>query len=464
MLTDLDLLTASPAQLLECVVDMEPGLFAQSVLLMIDRSTLSPPDAVTCLQVHERISAWWASVQAEFLVAAASGDRQVDEFVLLDPRPGHDQERTVRVEDAVREEIAAALRWSPVTTGHRIDTARLLAGPLAATHEALSLGEISTGHVAVLAEASSRLPGRYADGGRHGVDFTIACAQLQSRVLPVARRGTLVATRAAARRAVLAIDADGARQRRLEARCTRDVYVVDDLDGISTLIARMATEDAHALMTAIDTRAATMDVAAGSEEMRIGEKRAAALRELVLDSATDLVPGAGHAGRPRRSAHLDLVIDLATLLDLADDPATLAGSGCSSGPVLADVIRDLLGDPDIAVTMRRLVTDPLTGHLLDIGRRSYAIPDRLREYVQARDVTCRFPGCRRRATTCQIDHARPWDDNGETSRQNLGALCVRHHQLKTHAGWTITTSQADGTCTWTSPQGRHYDHPPEQIA
>ena len=455
MLTDFDLLTASSAQLLECVVDMEPGLFAQSVLLMIDRSTLSPSDAVTCLQVHERISAWWASVQAEFLVAAASGDRQVEEFTLLDPRPGHDQERTVRVEDAVREEIAAALRWSPVTAQHRIDTARLLAGPLAATHEAMSLGEISTGHVAVLVEASSRLPGRYADGGQHGADFTIACAQLQSRVLPVARCGTLSATRAAARRAVLAIDADGARRRRLAARCTRDVYVVDDLDGISTLIARMATEDAHALMTAIDTRAA-----ADESTTPIGEKRATALRELVLDSATDLIPGSGHHGNARRSAHLDLVIDLATVLDLTDNPAQLTGSG----RVLPDVVRDLLADPDIAVTMRRLVTDPLTGHLLDIGRRSYAVPDRLREYVQARDVTCRFPGCRRRATTCQIDHAHPWDDNGQTSRDNLGALCVRHHQLKTHAGWAITESQADGTCTWTSPHGRHYDHPPEQIA
>jgi hypothetical protein len=194
--------------------------------------------------------------------------------------------------------------------------------------------------------------------------------------------------------------------------------------------------------------------------MRIGERRAAALRELVLDSATDLVPGSGHAGRPRRSAHVDLVIDLATLLDVTDDTAALAGSG----PVLPDVVRDLLADPDIAVTMRRLVTDPLTGHLLDIGRRSYAVPDRLRAFITARDVTCRFPGCNRRASRCQIDHAQPWDDNGTTSRDNLGALCVRHHQLKTHTGWTITESRADGTCTWTSPQGRPYDHPPEQIA
>ncbi len=451
MLTDFDLLTASPAQLLECVVDMEPGLFAQSVLLMIDRSALSPADAVTCLQVHERITAWWASVQAEFLVAAAGPDRVVEEFTLLDPRVDHDQERTIRIEDAIREEVAAALRWSPVTTQHRIDTARLLAGPLAATHEALALGDISTGHVAVMVEAAGRLP-------------VESLAHLQSRVLPVARRGTLSATRAASRRAVLVIDAEGARRRRLAARCTRAVYVVDELDGISTLIARLATEDAHAIMTAIDARVATMEAAAdnspGSSTALVGEKRAAALRELVLDSATDLVPGAGHHGRARRSAHVDLVIDLATLLDLNDEPAHLHGSG----PVVADLVRDLLADPDIAATMRRLVTDPLTGNLLDIGRRSYRIPDRLKAFIQTRDTTCRFPGCRRRATNCQIDHAIPWNDGGNTSRDNLGALCVRHHQLKTHTGWQITTSAADGSCTWQSPQGRRYEHPPKPAA
>ncbi|MDI1288607.1 MAG: DUF222 domain-containing protein, partial [bacterium] len=336
----------------------------------------------------------------------------------------------------------AALRWSPVTAQHRIDTARLLAGPLRPTHEALALGEITSGHVAVLVEAAGRVPEDRLD-------------DLQRRLLPVARRGTLSATRAAARRAVLAIDADGARRRRLAARCTRAVYVVDELDGISTLIARLATEDAHALMTAIDTRAN-----ADESTALIGEKRAAALRELVLDSATDLVPGSGHHGRPRRSAHLDLVIDLPTLLDLTDEPAHLHGSG----PVTADLVRDLLADPDIAVTMRRLVTDPLTGHLLDIGRRSYQVPDRLREFIQARDITCRFPGCQRPATRCQIDHATAWDDDGHTSRDNLGALCVRHHQLKTHTHWQIVDSDPDGRCTWISPQGRRYDHPPKPAA
>ena len=196
MFEDLDPFTASPGELLACVVDVEPGLFVQSVLLMVDPSTLCVDDAITYLQVHERVAAWWSSLQASALVAAASPVRMVQEFTLLDPRPGHDEERMVRIEDAIREEVAAAVRWSPATAQHRIDAARLLAGPLAATREALSLGEISTGHVAVVVEAAGRVPQDRQDA-------------LQARVLPVARRGTLSMTRAAAKRAVLAIDATG---------------------------------------------------------------------------------------------------------------------------------------------------------------------------------------------------------------------------------------------------------------
>jgi hypothetical protein len=134
--------------------------------------------------------------------------------------------------------------------------------------------------------------------------------------------------------------------------------------------------------------------------------------------------------------------------------AVIAGAG----PVGVDVVRELLADPDVAVTMRRLITDPLTGHLLDLGRTRYEVPDRLREYLTIGDLTCRFPGCARKASRCQVDHADPWDDGGGTDRRNLGALCVRHHQLKTHTGWTITSSHPDGSCAWISPHAREYQH------
>jgi hypothetical protein len=355
----------------------------------------------------------------------------------------------------VREELASAVRLSPVTAQRRIDTARLLHGPLAATCEALSLGEITPSQVTVIVEACRRLPGFFQRDDAEVVAFAAATAVFQQRVLPAAKRGSLSTTRAAARRAVLAIDAVGEARRRTNARCTRDAWVSDQDDGISLFMAAMATEDAHAILTQLNTHAnalADCPASDGDPRMTIGERRVQALAQLVL--------GGDSAGIAPRRAHVDLVIDLPTWLALreADSPASVELRG--SGPLPSDVVRDLLADPDVVITLRRLVTDPLTGHLLDYGRKTYEISRRLREFIIARDRTCRFPGCQRRADLSQIDHAIPWDDGGTTSPENLGALCVRHHQLKTFAGWQITESAADGSCVWTSPQGRRYDHDP----
>jgi len=451
-----DFVNAAPGEVLALLVDVEPSAMVMSMLVSIDRSRLSDTEAVTFLQVHQRLMGWLAAIGLDAVLPAASAEPLVDEFTVL--VPDSDEERTIRIADVRREELACALRLPASVAQQRIDTARLLAGPLAATGDALAVGDVTERHVAVMVEAAGRLPGRWMRDDAEMAVFTAACAELQRRVLPTACRGTVAQTRAQARRVLLAIDAAGEAQRRREARCTRDVFVADELDGISTLIARLSTETAHAILTQINAHASEieLDVPASATA---GERRAEALAALVLH-------GRDSEG-PQMRAHVDLVIDLPTLLGLQDaagDDASTGGTELrGAGRIPADVVRDLLADPDTAVTMRRLVTDPLTGHLLDHGRRTYAIPPALRDFIVARDRTCRFPGCRRRADRCQIDHADPWDDGGDTSPANLGALCVRHHQLKTHAGWQITHSQPDGGCSWTSPQGRVYEHAPPLI-
>ncbi len=468
MFDDLDPLTCEPGEILERIADLAPGSFVQACLLMIDPSRLSPEDAVTYVQIHERVAAWWASLQVEALVAAASAQPRVQEFTVLSALS--DEARQIRIEDAVREEVAAAVRWSPATAQARIDTARLLAGALSLTAEALGNGELSTAHASVLADHARRLPGHLQRDESERAAFVEACAELQRRVLPIARRGTLSETRSAARRAVLAIDAEGERRRRERARCTRDVYVVDDVDGLSTLMARMATEDAHAVLRQLDataraTKAASQvegaaDADAGGS-WTIGEHRAHALKAAVLGRSV----GADEPASAPLRAHLDVVVDLPTLLTLREECSEASASVelRGAGRVSAAVVADLLGDPEVSLTLRRLVTDPLTGHLLDYGRSTYAIPERLREFLVARDRTCRFPGCNRRADLCQVDHALAWDDGGATSPANLGMLCVRHHQLKTHAGWEISESSDDGSCTWRSPEGRRHRVEPAVI-
>jgi hypothetical protein len=106
----------------------------------------------------------------------------------------------------------------------------------------------------------------------------------------------------------------------------------------------------------------------------------------------------------------------------------------------------------------RLVTDPITGHLLDYGRTAYRPSAELAEYITARDRTCRFPTCNRAARNCDLDHAQPYHHGGETSAANTGALCRRNHRQKTHTDWQLHP-HPDGSATFTSPTGHTYHRP-----
>ncbi|CAN2175027.1 HNH nuclease [Candidatus Nanopelagicaceae bacterium] len=156
----------------------------------------------------------------------------------------------------------------------------------------------------------------------------------------------------------------------------------------------------------------------------------------------------------RRSVSVNVTIDLPTLLGLNENPGQLAGYGA----LPAQIMRALAGEGK----WRRFITDPNTGTLLDYGRDSYQPPQDLVDYLIARDRTCRFPGCRQSAARADIDHAEAWEDGGETSAANLGALCRRHHRMKTHGGWKLTSNE-DGSCNWESPDGHRYFVPARPI-
>lgn len=484
-----------------------PTPASMSELALIDPSELSEEDAITWLQAHERISAWWASLEAPALVRAAGSDRYITHVVFGTDVLGEGAAGPVTIADAIREELAAALRLSPAAAQTRIDSARLLCGPLSATHAAQSAGNITASHVAIIVAAASRLPGIWDVDEASREAFAEQCDLLQRRVLPVAIRSTLTHTRRAAKLAVIAGNPVEAKRRRKKWLADRDVYVIDDLDGVSTLIARMATEHAQACLSVINDLAgrcirATPSAApprpaeagteagtevgtgagaeagvggeagpgtgtdglgsdAGHSMLSIGERRSLALASLLIDGH----PRGSSAGTesheyvratfPRPRALINLTIDLPTLLGLRDGAAELIGAGA----LPAEVARELLAD----ARFKRIVTDPITCELLDYGRRTYGVPEALRRYITARDQTCRFPSCGTAAIRCEIDHAIPWSRGGATDRGNLGALCTRHHQLKNHGGWRITDSDLNGGCTWTSPQGRRYEHQPRPV-
>lgn len=247
-------------------------------------------------------------------------------------------------------------------------------------------------------------------------------------------------TRHLARQALAAADAAGEQQRRRNARRTRDVWVSPDDDGMATLVARLDALTAHAIRAAVDAAAADPSVA-GDCDATVGERRAEALSALVL----------GHA---QVTAHLEVTVPLAAVTG-AD---THADASLPDGTLIGwDAAANLLDDPAVRVQLRGLVVDVRTGTAIDLGRSCYRVSGPLRRWITARDRTCRFPGCRRRAARCQVDHVEPWDEGGRTDAANLQSLCARHHQLKTHAGWRVTRDLQSGTTRWISPLGREHE-------
>jgi hypothetical protein len=87
----------------------------------------------------------------------------------------------------------------------------------------------------------------------------------------------------------------------------------------------------------------------------------------------------------------------------------------------------------------------------------YRISTANREFVQARDLMCRFPGCDRPIYHADLDHTIAWgDDGGPTHASNLKGYCRHHHLLKTfHDGWS-EIQKPDGTIILTTPTGHTY--------
>lgn len=377
--------------------------------------------AIALVQQCEALISWLTVRQNEALmVAAGSLPRELE---YLADGSAHS------VADVIREEIALAMRWSFAYAQTRIEAARTLQNTLPQTQQSLEAGRITVTHATVIARIAENVPEDRRD-------------EFESRVLPTAEGQTVARTRQQAHRVSDALQEQDVQERR-DAACRREagVWVYPEQDGLATLLARMPLVDALAISSAIE-QSITTDHAM-TNELPIGMRRAAALRDLVLGAN---VRGAVHA-------NIDVVINLDALLGFTDADAEVNGIGYISPEVVRTLIAN---DPD--ATLRKLLADPVNGHLAGVGSNRYRVTGRFREFLTLRDRRCRFPGCRRRASLCEIDHANPWNEGGLSVRENLGALCKRHHQLKTHAGWQITESEASGACAWVSPQGREYRH------
>jgi Domain of unknown function (DUF222) len=327
------------------------------------------------------------------------------------------------------EEIALALHIGRPHVDAQLTLARDLLERLPNTLAALESGHIDLAKARALASVTAPLSVEDA-------------RTVEARVLPTAGQRVLGQVRASARYFRDRIDPEAAERRRQQANVDRRVSIDRFDNGAAELCASGPGERVYLAWLVLDTAARRLRAA--------GDERT--LDRLRHDLMLDLILGRFDQ-RIQVQAYLHL--PATTLACLSDDPGILAGYGS----VTAEACRELAnGD----AFWRRVFTDPITGTVKDVDRKTYRPPNGLAEYIKVRDVTCVAPGCVKSAHGCQIDHTIAWADAGCTCEANLEPLCFEHHRLKDLCGWQLH-QPAPGTFVWISPVGQSYERLPESI-
>jgi hypothetical protein len=368
-------------------------------------------------------------------------------------RPRAVQEREMALR-SIAAEIGVALRWNDRTVQRRLGEALQLVDDFPATLRALAEGRLSPRHAAVIRDIGAEL-----------ADPPVR-AEFERRVVERAATDTVAGTRAFARALVEELHPVSITDRFANAQQQRRVWIDDDVDGMARLGVRDGAAKIRAMYDRLTRQARAIRAVArpvepddtGSDAVHdrrtINHVRADLLCDLVLtgrpaiDPTIDTLPGGLGAIRARVS----VVVPALTAAGASDRGAEVDGLS----PIDADTARRLLADCPM---WERLVTHPITGAVLAVDR--YRPSPAIQRFVRARDVHCRFPGCRQPARGCDVDHNHDHARGGPTDCRNLACLCKRHHTLKTETPWAAQ-QLPDGSIEWTSPLGRSVTDRPER--
>jgi hypothetical protein len=336
-------------------------------------------------------------------------------------------------------EIALSLGMSEGSANRQLDEAKEVTDRLPRTLSAHWQGLLTAWKVTALRTETA------------DVDAATAAA-VEGEVLDEAPRQTVPELRAAIRRAILRRDPHGAEVRHRSAVARRKITRFGLPDGMAGLQVTASAPDIAAIW---DTIAGVAELGKTPDDRRIGDQRRV---DALVDICTDILESGRFGGSELPKAHrrrpqVQVTMPLDALLG-SDSPCELRGYG----PITADQARRIAADG----TLRRLVCDPRTGALLDLGRTQYEPTRDLTEFVLTRDATCTAPGCRQPSRRCETDHAVPFSAGGSTSAANLSALCKHHHRAKDGGGFILRRGP-DGSGIWTTPLGTTVHIPPPRL-
>ena len=260
--------------------------------------------------------------------------------------------------------------------------------------------------------------------------------------------------------AVRVADPDAARERRIAADGDRYIGITALDNGMADVSGKVAA----AAAAAFDRRLSQLAKQVCTADPRtFDHRRADALAALTegrrlacacgLAECPSRVDALGSEDGPAATqVVVTVVASEQTIAGQSDLPGYLEGYGV----IDAEQVREL------AATASLRLADPQTSAAAALRYQPSAALERA---VRCRDLTCRFPGCSRPATHCDLDHTIPFNqDNpalgGATLANNLKCLCRQHHRLKTFGdGWTNSSAMAqyldvtDGQTYRTAPAG-----------
>ena len=340
----------------------------------------------------------------------------------------------------VPDEVGVVLGCTKTDASRRYGLALRVANhPLLA--RAWAQGALDGRKVQAITDELAALADPEATAGLGSADLAGLLQEITAAGIDHARTHTWTQTREWLRRRILAVAPEVADRRRRRAEADRAVQITPDDDGMSQLWALLPSVSARQIQQALTSAAHEL----GSDDERSMDQRRA-------DLLVEWLLGPDHAP----VVHLHLVSDRSR----GDSPTLADDSEVVQASWLAGVGQLTQGQTDELIgSAGRVVAAAATSTPVQSG---YRPSPSLERSVRARDVTCRFPGCRRASvgpgSGTDLDHTVPWPV-GVTGPANLAVLCRRHHRLKHSAGWRVALL-ADASMRWTSPSGRIFTTQP----
>jgi hypothetical protein len=312
----------------------------------------------------------------------------------------------------------------------------------------LAAGEVSVGHLDVLANVRARLDDdttrRFDEREAELLDFAA-----HERVDVFARRCRELATQLTP----AATDADELDQQRARANVKR---WVDKSTGMHHSHLELDPLRDATLWGAVNTALATLRQRDGNartpwQQMQVDAFVAAVQGGVIVEPSAD---GARAPATPddalrrleQRLPEVTVLVDYQVLLSgLHDHGICETDDGV---PLPVSTVRRLCCDAEIIPAV--LGTN---GELLELGRSARTVNRAQRRALRAMHRTCAHHHCTVAFSACKIHHVRWWvRDRGPTDIDNLLPLCERHHHLVHEGRWTVTITP-ERVATWTRPDG-----------